>query len=124
MFCCPSPALSLDFDDSTASLHIEHSCSCVSISTSKFLGIDYCGVNGDNVQVMDSMLGSVDSSVLERMAKIMSYMRVSAGGKHGKMKKKDKLRMLQVPHCISLRSPFNGPGCEALCFFHADEALV
>lgn len=37
----------------------------------------------------------MDTSVLERMVKIMSYMR-GTSGKPGKLKKKDKLRMLQV----------------------------
>lgn len=40
------------------------------------------------------MSGHVDSAVLERMAKIMSYMRVSAGKPSKKPKKKDKLAAL------------------------------
>ena len=41
------------------------------------------------------MMGTVDGSVLERIAKIMSYMRPALVGKSGKrMKRKDKLRML------------------------------
>ncbi|KAK9810192.1 hypothetical protein WJX72_006465 [[Myrmecia] bisecta] len=45
--------------------------------------------------VQECLAGAVDSQVLERMAKIMSYMRVSAGGKSGKrLKKKEKLQML------------------------------
>lgn len=41
---------------------------------------------------MDALMGGVDASVLERMAKIMSYMRPAAAGK--KLKRKDKLRLL------------------------------
>lgn len=37
----------------------------------------------------------MDTAVLERMVKIMSYMR-GTGSKPGKLRKKDKLRMLQV----------------------------
>jgi hypothetical protein len=41
------------------------------------------------------LMGIVDASVIERLAKIMSYMHVSQGGKPGKrLKKKEKLRML------------------------------
>ena len=40
------------------------------------------------------MSGHVDSAVLERMAKIMSYMRVSGGKPSKKPKKKDKLAAL------------------------------
>lgn len=46
----------------------------------------------------------MDTAVLERMVKIMSYMRGS-GSKPGKLRKKDKLRMMQVeiyPGFISL----------------------
>ncbi len=42
----------------------------------------------------------MDTAVLERMVKIMSYMR-GTGSKPGKLRKKDKLRMLQAR-----RSPF------------------
>lgn len=46
-------------------------------------------------QVVESMMGTVDGNVLERIAKIMSYMRPSLPGKAGKrLKRKDKLRML------------------------------
>ncbi len=46
-------------------------------------------------QVVDSLMGGVDGSLLERLAKIMSYMRPSVGGKPGKrLKRKDKLQML------------------------------
>ena len=61
-----------------------------------------------SVQVAESIRGGMDASVLERMVKIMSYMRGSSG-KPGKLKKKDKLRMLQVravlkscPCCFTL----------------------
>ena len=40
----------------------------------------------------------MDTAVLERMVKIMSYMRGS-GSKPGKLRKKDKLRMLQARTC-------------------------
>ncbi len=47
------------------------------------------------VQPPDSMLGAVDGMVLERLAKIMSYMRPSERGKNSKkLRKKDKLAML------------------------------
>lgn len=40
-------------------------------------------------------MGTVDANVLERIAKIMSYMRPTLVGKSGKrLKRKDKLRML------------------------------
>lgn len=40
-------------------------------------------------------MGGVDGNLLERLAKIMSYMRPSAGGKPGKRpKRKDKLQLL------------------------------
>ena len=46
-------------------------------------------------QVVESMMGTVDGGVLERIAKIMSYMRPALVGKTGKrLKRKDKLRML------------------------------
>ena len=46
-------------------------------------------------QVVESMMGTVDGGVLERIAKIMSYMRPALAGKSGKrLKRKDKLRML------------------------------
>lgn len=44
----------------------------------------------------------MDTAVLERMVKIMSYMRGS-GSKPGKLRKKDKLRMLQVRSLTALR---------------------
>ncbi|CAL5227428.1 g10390 [Coccomyxa viridis] len=44
---------------------------------------------------VESMLGSADGNVLERIAKIMSYMRPALVGKSGKrLKRKEKLRML------------------------------
>ena len=45
------------------------------------------------------MMGDVDAGVLERLAKIMSYMRPAAGGtKPGKrLKRREKLRMLGEP---------------------------
>ncbi|KAK9916318.1 hypothetical protein WJX75_001184 [Coccomyxa subellipsoidea] len=45
--------------------------------------------------MVDSLMGGVDGKLLERLAKIMSYMRPSAGGKPGKrLKRKDKLQLL------------------------------
>jgi hypothetical protein len=49
---------------------------------------------------VDALMGGVDASVLERMAKIMAYMRPTAAGK--RLKRKDKLRML------GLAGPENG----------------
>lgn len=46
------------------------------------------------MQPVPTMSGHVDNAVLERMAKIMSYMRVSAGKPSKKPKKKDKLAAL------------------------------
>lgn len=47
------------------------------------------------LQVQDSMMGGLDANVLERLAKIMSYMRPSVAGKPGKrLKRKDKMRIL------------------------------
>ncbi len=51
-------------------------------------------------QPVDALMGGVDASVLERMAKIMAYMRPTAAGK--RLKRKDKLRML------GLAGPENG----------------
>ncbi|CAL8466768.1 g6304 [Coccomyxa elongata] len=49
----------------------------------------------DCPQAVDSLMGGVDGNLLERLAKIMSYMRPSVGGKPGKrLKRKDKLHML------------------------------
>lgn len=46
-------------------------------------------------QAVESMLRSADGNVLERIAKIMSYMRPALVGKSGKrLKRKEKLRML------------------------------
>jgi len=46
-------------------------------------------------QVVETMLGGVDAGVLERLAKVMGYMRVTAAGKPGKrLKKREKLQML------------------------------
>ena len=56
-------------------------------------------------QVVESMMGTVDGSVLERIAKIMSYMRPALLGKSGKrLKRKDKLRML----ANGSEAPLNG----------------
>lgn len=45
---------------------------------------------------MESVLGGMDGAVLERLAKIMGYMRVAPGAKPGKrLKKRDKQRMLE-----------------------------
>ena len=66
------------------------------------------------MQVAESIRGGMDASVLERMVKIMSYMRGSSG-KPGKMKKKDKLRMLQVGSVLN-RCPCCGQ--QAVCAFH------
>lgn len=46
------------------------------------------------LQPVPTMSGHVDSAVLERMAKIMSYMRVSGNKPSKKPKKKDKLAAL------------------------------
>ena len=46
------------------------------------------------LQPVPTMSGHVDNAVLDRMAKIMSYMRVSAGKPSKKGKKKDKLAAL------------------------------
>lgn len=46
------------------------------------------------MQPVPTMSGHMDNAVLERMAKIMSYMRVSAGKPSKKPKKKDKLAAL------------------------------
>ena len=44
---------------------------------------------------MESVLGVMDGAVLERLARIMGYMRVAPGAKPGKrLKKRDKQRML------------------------------
>ena len=51
------------------------------------------------------MMGTVDGGVLERIAKIMSYMRPALVGKSGKrLKRKDKLRML----ASGSEAPLNG----------------
>ena len=56
-------------------------------------------------QVIESMMGTVDGSVLERIAKIMSYMRPALVGKSGKrLKRKVKLRML----ANGSEAPLNG----------------
>ena len=47
-------------------------------------------------QLVDTILGGVDAAILERLAKVMSYMRVTAGVKPGKrLKKREKMRMLE-----------------------------
>ena len=68
-----------------------------------------------SVQVAESIRGGMDASVLERMVKIMSYMRGSSG-KPGKLKKKDKLRMLQVSTVLNC-CPCCGQ--QAVCAFHS-----
>lgn len=50
----------------------------------------------DCPKVHETVLGAVDGSVLERIAKIMSYMSMAGGKK--KIKKKDKLQLLQGIH--------------------------
>ena len=56
-------------------------------------------------QVVECMMGTVDGNVLERIAKIMSYMRPALVGKSGKrLKRKDKLRML----ADGSEAPLNG----------------
>ena len=53
------------------------------------------GTVSHDAQVIESTMGTVDANVLERIAKIMSYMRPTLVGKSGKrLKRKDKLRML------------------------------
>lgn len=46
------------------------------------------------MQPVESMLGVMDGAVLERLAKIMGYMKTAAGTKGKKLKKREKLRML------------------------------
>ena len=54
------------------------------------------------------MLGGVDAGVLDRLAKVMGYMRVTAAGKPGKrLKKRDKLQMLEDGGGLAVR-PLNG----------------
>lgn len=60
-------------------------------------------------QVVETLKGGMDTAVLERMVKIMSYMR-GASGKPGKLKKKDKLRMLEVSCDASLSITVCGTG--------------
>lgn len=61
----------------------------------------------DCPKVRETMLGAVDSTVLERMAKIMSYMSLAGGKK--KIKKKDKLQLLQGMQAgLGARAAANG----------------
>ena len=54
------------------------------------------------------MLGGVDAGVLDRLAKVMGYMRVTAAGKPGKrLKKREKLQMLEGGGGLAVR-PLNG----------------
>ena len=54
------------------------------------------------------MLGGVDMGVMERLAKVMGHMRVTAAGKPGKrLKKRDKLAMLAGGGGLAVR-PLNG----------------
>lgn len=49
------------------------------------------------LQAVDAITATVDAPVLERLAKILAYTRVAGAGKPGKrLKRKDKLRMLEV----------------------------
>jgi hypothetical protein len=62
-------------------------------------------------KVQDAMMGGVDANVLERLAKIMSYMRPAGAGKPGKrMKRKDKLRILGEGNEPSLTGLSSRPG--------------
>lgn len=57
------------------------------------------------------MMGGVDAAILERLAKVMSYMHVTAGSKPGKrLKKRNKMRLLEAGD-VAMR-PLNGaPTC-------------
>lgn len=52
----------------------------------------------DCPKAVESMMGVMDAAVLERLAKIMGYMKMSAAGTKGgrKLKRRDKMRMLAV----------------------------
>ncbi len=53
-------------------------------------------------------MGGVDAGVMERLAKVMGYMRVTAAGKPGKrLKKREKLAMLAGGGTLAVR-PLNG----------------
>ena len=58
------------------------------------------------LQAVESLMGAVDAGMLERLAKIMAYMRpAQAGGKPGKrLKRREKLSMLGEPD----PAPLNG----------------
>lgn len=56
-------------------------------------------------QVVDTITASTDGPVLERLAKVLGYMRVAGAGQNGKrLKRKDKLRMLEALDEHSQRS--------------------
>ena len=56
--------------------------------------------------MVETISGGMDRSVLERMVKIMSYMR-GTGSKPGKLKKKEKQRIQQVRVCKGVRHSWN-----------------
>ena len=60
---------------------------------------------------MDTITATVDAPVLERLAKILGYMRVAGTGQSGKrLKRKDKLRMLEA---LEQQDRPDGPGTTA-----------
>ena len=59
------------------------------------------------LQLVDSLLGHLDAPVLDRLAKVLSFVRIS--GKNGKkLKRKDKLRMLEAMDQAQQGPPANG----------------
>lgn len=66
-----------------------------------------CSLSRLFVQLVDSLVGTLDAPVLERLAKVLSFVRIS--GKNGKkLKRKDKLRMLEAMEQAQLGGPSNG----------------
>ena len=64
------------------------------------------------MQLVDSLVGTLDAPVLERLAKVLSFVRIS--GKNGKkLKRKDKLRMLEAMEQAQLGGPSNGSAAHA-----------
>ena len=90
---------------------IGHTGLCEPTPTSLLLHVR--GVGGSALcpvgrQVVETMLGGVDAGVMERLAKVMGYMRVTAAGKPGKrLKKREKLAMLAGGGGLAVR-PLNG----------------
>lgn len=56
------------------------------------------------MQPVESMLGVMDGAVLERVAKIMGYMKTAPSAKGKKLKKRDKLRMLAGDSALAMPS--------------------